>query len=223
MKIKLKLFSISYILISLYILGILIPFNQNKILFKNSKEESKFSSYNKNLDYSNPWKKKKTDEDWDEDDWDDDDWRWDEREYQEEMKNLSEQIQNLKVQKQDQEQKIKNSIFYLVLLGILAFILLLVIIIYCSIKCYILCSSPKNTDYLISKISLNHLGEVYIGENGELRCKQSINPNSAVNCDAPISANNGNERQYNTFNPDNFISSEEDKKLYRPYDKEDIN
>ena len=222
MKIKLNLFSNSYILISIYILGILIPFNQNKVLFKNSKEESKFSSYNKNLNYSNPWEKKKTDEDW-ENDWDDDDWRWDEREYQEEFEYLSEQKQYLLEQKQEQVQNIKNSIFYLVLLGILALILLLVIIIYCSIKCYILCSSPKNTDYLISKIRLNHLEEVYMGENDELRCKQSINSNSTVNCDAPISANNGDERQYNTFNPDNFISSEEDKKLYRPYDKEDIN
>ena len=217
MKIKLKLFSISYILISLYILGILIPFNQNKIIFKNSPKELKISSYIKNLEYSNPNRKKRTDEDWD------DDWEWDEKGYEEEMKNLSEQINILIEQKEEQEQKIRNSIFYLVLLSFLAFILLLVIIIYCSIKCYILCSSPKNTDYLVSKLSLNHLGEVYIGENGELSYKQSINPNSAVNCDAPVSAKSGNERQNNTFNPDNFISSEEDKKLYRPYDKEDIN
>ena len=221
MKIKLNLFSISYILIILYILGILIPFNQNKIIFKNSQKELKISSYIKNLKYSNPNRRKKTDDDWDED-WDDD-WVWDEKGYEEEMKNLSEQINILIEQKEEQEQKIRNSIFYLILLGILGFILLLVIIIYCSIKCYILCSSPKNTDYLISKLSLNHLGEVYIGENGELRYKQSINPNSAVNCDAPVSANSGNETEYNTFNPDNFISSEEDKKLYRPYDKEDIN
>ena len=217
MKIKLKLFSISYILISLYILGILIPFNQNKIIFKNSPKELKISPYIKNLEYSNPNRKKRTDEDWD------DDWEWDEKGYEEEMKNLSEQINILIEQKEEQEQKIRNSIFYLVLLSFLAFILLLVIIIYCSIKCYILCSSPKNTDYLVSKLSLNHLGEVYIGENGELSYKQSINPNSAVNCDAPVSAKSGNERQNNTFNPDNFISSEEDKKLYRPYDKEDIN
>ena len=217
MKIKLNLFSISYILISLYILGILIPFNQNKIIFKNSPKELKISSYIKNLEYSNPNRKKRTDEDWD------DDWEWDEKGYEEEMKNLSEQINILIEQKEEQVQKIRNSIFYLVLLSFLAFILLLVIIIYCSIKCYILCSSPKNTDYLVSKLSLNHLGEVYIGENGELSYKKSINPNSAVNCDAPVSAKSGNERQNNTFNPDNFISSEEDKKLYRPYDQEDIN
>ena len=216
MKIKLNLFSISYILIILYILGILIPFNQNKIIFKNSQKELKISSYIKNLEYNNPNTRKRTDEDWD------DDWEWGEKEY-EEMKDLTEQIKNLTAQRDEQEQKIRNSILYLVLLGVLAFILLLVIIIYFSIKCYILCSSPKNSDYLISKLTLNHLGEVYIGENGELRYKQSINPNSAVNCDAPVSAKSGNERQYNTFNPDNFISSEEDKKLYRPYDQEDIN
>ena len=211
MKIKLNLFSISYILFSLYILGILIPFNQNKILFKNSKKELKLSSYINNLGYDKSRRWEPTDEVW-----------YDDEREREEMKNLTDQIKILETQKSDQEQKIRNSIFYLVLLGILAFILLLVIIIYCSIKCYILCSAPKNTDYIISKLSLNHLGEVYIGENGELRYKQSINRNSAVNYDAPISANNG-ESQYNTFNPDNFISSEEDKKLYRPYDKEDIN
>ncbi len=208
MKIKLNLFSISYILFSLYILGILIPFNQNIILFKNSQKELKLYSYINNLGYGNSRRRKPPYEDWD----DDDEWE------RQEMKNLTDQIKILKEQKLDQEQKIRNSIFYLVLLGILGFILLLVIIIYCSIKCYILCSAPKNTDYIISKLSLNHLGEVYIGENGELRYKQSINRNSA----APLSANSG-ETRYNTFNPDNFISSEEDKKLYRPYDKEDIN
>jgi len=208
MKIKLNLFSISYILFSLYILGILIPFNQNIILFKNSQKELKLYSYINNLGYGNSRRRKPPYEDWD----DDDEWE------RQEMKNLTDQIKILKEQKLDQEQKIRNSIFYLVLLGILGFILLLVIIIYCSIKCYILCSAPKNTDYIISKLSLNHLGEVYIGENGELRYKQSINRNSA----SPLSANSG-ETRYNTFNPDNFISSEEDKKLYRPYDKEDIN
>jgi len=219
MKIKLNLFSISYILFSLYILGILIPFNQNRITSKNPIKELKFSSYVKNIEYNIPSKRKKKDEDWD-----DDDWEWDESKYEEEMKNLSEQYNFLMEQKNDQKLEIRKSIFYLVFLGILAFILLLVIIIYCSIKCYILCSSPKsNTEYLISRLSLNHLGEVYIGENGELKYKKSINYNSAVNCDAPISANSDNERQYNTFNPDNFVSSEEDKKLYRPYNKEDIN
>ena len=216
MKIKLNLFSFSYILISLYILGILIPFNQNKILYNNPQKELKFSSYIKNLENSNSRRRKPIDEEWDDEEWDDDEWE------RQEMQNLTEQIDILTAQKIDQDQKIRNSIFYLVILSILAFILLLVIIIYCSIKCYILCSAPKNTDYLISKLSLNHLGEVYIGENGELKYRQSINPNSAVNCDAPISANNG-ERQYNTFNPENFVSSEEDKKLYRPYNKEDIN
>ena len=211
MKIKLNLFSFSYILISLYILGILIPFNQNKILYNNPQKELKFSSYIKNLENSNSRRRKPIDEEWDDDEWE-----------RQEMQNLTEQIDILTAQKIDQDQKIRNSIFYLVILSILAFILLLVIIIYCSIKCYILCSAPKNTDYLISRLSLNHLGEVYIGENGELRSKQSINPSNAVNCDAPISANN-DERQYNTFNPENFVSSEEDKKLYRPYNKEDIN
>ena len=217
MKIKLNLFSISYILISLYLLGILIPFNQNIILSKNPQTELNFSSYVINLGYNNANKKKKTDEDWD------DDWEWDEEKYQEELKSLYEEFNNLTKQKEDQDQKIRNSIFYLVLLGILAFVFLLVIIIYCSIKCYILCSPPKNTDYIISKLSLNHLGEVYIGENGEIRYKNPINNNSAVNCDAPRSASSINERQYNTFNPDNLVSSEEDKKLYKPYDKEDIN
>ena len=170
MKIKLNLFSIYYILFCLYILGILIPFNQNIILSKNPQKDLKISSYVKIFEFNIPKRNKKPDEDWD-----DDDWEWDEDRYQEEMKNLSEQFNNLTKQKEYQEQKIRNSIIYLILLGILAFILLLVIIIYFSIKCYILCTSPKNTGYLISKLSLNQLGDVYIGENGELRYKKSIN------------------------------------------------
>ena len=41
--------------------------------------------------------------------------------------------------------------------------------------------------------------------------------------DAPIYSNNKSKNtQKNTFNPDNFIYSSQDKKLYKPYINEDI-
>ena len=141
-----------------------------------------------------------------------------------EIENLNSQINNITSLIDQQQVEIKKKQIYLVLLGILSLILLIIIIIYSSIKCYILCSSKRDneTDYLISKLSLNKFGQVYIGENGEEKFKDSINYNSN-NYGAPIYSNNNiNINQYNTFNPDNYIPSEEDKKLYKPYNNEDI-
>ena len=139
-----------------------------------------------------------------------------------EIEDLNSKIDNITSLIEQQQLEIKKKEIYLVLLGILSLILLIIIIIYSSIKCYILCSSKRDneTDYLISKLSLNKFGQVYIGENGEEKFKGSINYN---NYGAPIYAiNNINNSQYNTFNPDNYIPSEEDKKLYKPYNNEDI-
>ena len=223
MRIKLNIFTFSYFIFSLYIFKILIPFHQSKsVLSDNYSKESNFTSNKKDAKYNDPNIRKKINEDKDKDD-DDEDWK-DNKEWEEEqIKNLTADLESLRAQKNDQDKEIAKAILYLVLLGILAFILLLVIIIYSSIKCYILCSSARNADYLISRMSLNHLGEVYLDINGEEKFKKSENYNNAVNYDAPISADSGSEKRYNTFNPDNFVSSEEDKKLYRPYKSEEMN
>ena len=224
MRTKLNIFTLSYFVISLYIFKILIPLYQNKsVLSDNYPREWNFTSNKNNMKYNGSNIRKKINEDKDDDDENEKEWK-DNKEWEEEqIKNLTADLENLRSQKNDQEKEIAKAILYLVLLGILAFILLLVIIIYASIKCYILCSSARNADYLISRMSLNHLGEVYLDINGEEKFKKSENYNSAVNYDAPISADSGSEKRYNTFNPDNFVSSEEDKKLYRPYKSEEMN
>ena len=224
MRTKLNIFTLSYFIISLYIFKILIPLYQNKsVLSENYPREWNFTSNKNNMKYNGSNIRKKINEDKDDDDENEKEWK-DNKEWEEEqIKNLTADLENLRSQKNDQEKEIAKAILYLVLLGILAFILLLVIIIYASIKCYILCSSARNADYLISRMSLNHLGEVYLDINGEEKFKKSENYNSAVNYDAPISADSGSEKRYNTFNPDNFVSSEEDKKLYRPYKSEEMN
>ena len=224
MRTKLNIFTLSYFVISLYIFKILIPFHQSKsILSENYSREWNFTSNKKNMKYNDSNIRKKLYGDKDGDDENDKEWR-DNKEWEEEqIKNLTADLESLRAQKNDQDKEIAKAILYLVLLGILAFILLLVIIIYTSIKCYILCSSARNADYLISRMSLNHLGEVYLDMNGEEKFKKSENYNNAVNYDAPISADSGSEKRYNTFNPDNFVSSEEDKKLYRPYKSEEMN
>lgn len=223
MKIKLNIFTLSYFVISLYLFKILIPFHQSKtVLPENYSKSLNITSnkINKKINDSNI--RKKIEDNKDDDDKDKDRER-NQTEIDEEIKDLNAQKETLINQKAEQEKQITKAIVYLVLLGILAFFLLLVIIIYTSIKCYILCSAARNTDYLISRMSLNHLGEVYLDVNEEEKLRKSLNDNSAVNYDAPISAESGSEKKYNTFNPDHFVPSDEDKKLYRPYKSEEMN
>ena len=228
MRFKLNIFTLSYFVFSLCIFKILIPFHQSKsVLSENYSREWNFTSNKKNMKYNDSNIRKKIDEDKNDNDDDKDDKEpkdkdWEEK-MEEELKNLTANLESLKEQKAKQDKEITRAILYLVLLSVLAFILLLVIIIYSSIKCYILCSSARNTDYLISRMSLNNLGEVYIDANGEEKFKKSSNYNSEVNYDAPSSADSGSEKRYNTFNPDNFVPSDEDKKLYRPYKSEEMN
>ena len=232
MRIKLNIYTLSYFIFSLYIFKILIPLHQSKsVLPENYSRELNFISNKENVKYNDSNIPKIINED--KDDGDDTDDRDDkdkgpknrernDEKMKEEIKNLTDDLEILRAQKNEQCTEIAKATLYIVLLSILAFILLLVIIIYSSIKCYILCSSARNADYLISRMSLNHLGEVYIDVNGDEKFKQSSNFNNAMNYDAPLSADNGSEKNYRTFNPDNFVPSEEDKKLYRPYKSEEI-
>ena len=118
--------------------------------------------------------------------------------------------------------KIGKSNIYIILLSILAFVLFLLLVIYSSIKCYILCSKKVIQDYRVSDISINKLGDVYNDGNQEEKIKSNLGNNSN-DYEAPVYTNNKkNNSNGNTFNPDKFISSNEDKNLYKPFKNEDI-
>ena len=221
----------SYSLIFIYILGCLIPFQYNQPLPKqnlnlteqeNIKNNSKYLKDNGDNDGND--KKEDFREDNNRDKYDEGKNKnntdfFDEKE----LEKLNSQLKDLDSLIKEQEFVCRKNKIYLILLIILASILFLVIVIYSSIKCYILCSSKRDieADYLISKISLNKFGQVYMSENDDEKFKKSNNDNLA-DYGAPIYANNNNN-QYNTFNPDNCIPSEQDKKLYKPYNNEDMN
>ena len=129
--------------------------------------------------------------------------------YDEEIKSLNAEISKYKI--------------YIIFLSILASILFLIIVIYSSIKCFILCTKKDIPEYRVSDISTNRLGEVYFDENGEERISEMNLKNIDDCADAPIYANNKSKNaQINTFNPDNCMYSSQDKKLYKPYSNEDI-
>ena len=112
---------------------------------------------------------------------------------------------------------------YIIFLSISAAILFLIIVIYSSIKCFILCTKNNIQDYRVSDISMNRLGEEYIDENEEEQMNKKSIKNIDDYADAPIYSNNKSKNeQINTFNPDNYMYSSQDKKLYKPYNNEDI-
>jgi len=118
--------------------------------------------------------------------------------------------------------KIQKSNIYIIFLTILAFILFLLLVIYGSIKCYILCTNKNIQDYRVSEIGMNKLGDVYLDGNGDNQLSKTIDNNSN-DYDAPIYANNKKSNaQNNTFNPDKYIASNEDKNLYKPFKNEEI-
>ena len=110
--------------------------------------------------------------------------------------------------------EISKSKIYIIFLSISAVILFLIIVIYSSIKCYILCTKNNIGEYRVSDISVNRLGEEYIDENGEERMNKMSIKNIDDCADAPINTNNKSKNvQLNTFNPDNYTYSSQDKKL----------
>ena len=137
--------------------------------------------------------------------------------------NLTNEIQHYDIEIKRLNTEISKRKIYIIFLSILASILFLMIVIYSSIKCFILCTKKNVSEYRVSDISVNRLGEVYIDENGEERKKKMSIKNLDDCADAPIYANNkGKNTQINTFNPDNYIYSSQDKRLYKPYNNQDI-
>ena len=155
---------------------------------------------------------------------------WGNWEMSEEVKNLSDQVFNLNNEIDNVKDAITMNKLYMVLYSIVAGILFLVIVIYSSIKCFILCTKRNVYDYRLSYIT-DKLGEFYLdeneneneNENDESKINKKEKKSKSKDYDAPISASNSNQKsKYSTFNPDNYISSNEDKKLYKPYKNEDI-
>ena len=95
------------------------------------------------------------------------------------------------------------------------------IIIYSSIKCYILCTKKNIIEYRVSDLSENKLGQVYIDDNGEEKMDNFMKKNNDES-EAPIYPNNNSVKNVSTFNPDNYRAPDEDKNLYKPYNSEEI-
>ena len=151
---------------------------------------------------------------------------WGNWEMSDEVKNLSDQVFNLNNEIDNVKDAITMNKIYMVLYSIVAGILFLVIVIYSSIKCFILCTKRNVYDYRLSYIT-DKLGEFYLDENENENDESKINKkekkSKSKDYGAPISASNSNQKsKFSTFNPDNYISSNEDKKLYKPYKNEDI-
>ena len=137
--------------------------------------------------------------------------------------NITEEIKYYDIEIKRLNTEISKRKIYIIFLSILASILFLMIVIYSSIKCYILCTKKNIPEYRISDISVNRLGDVYIDENGEERMSKMNLKNIDDCADAPIYVNNKSKNaQTNTFNPNNCMYSSQDKKLYKPYSNEDI-
>ena len=203
--------SISLSLISIYILLIIIPYNLNLSINKNRSKEinktkqelpTKQGLQILKLVHFGPFDKE-------------------EEEDEEEQKRKDEIRQNLTIKISEMQKKIDdidNDIskrkIYIIFLSIITFILFIMLIIYSSIKCFVLCTKKNETVYRVSE--LNRFGEVYIDDSVE----EKNNNKSLMRSDnygAPRLANDKNNS--NTFNPDtNYI----DKNLYKPYSSREL-
>ena len=146
----------------------------------------------------------------------------DEERRRQEIDNITNQIKELVDKIDDLNKEITKRKIYIVFLAIITIILFLMIVIYSSIKCYILCTKKHLKNYRISYISENRLGDVYIDENGEERINVSMIKKNKDECEAPSYSAMDNRKNYSTFNPDNYRASDEDKNLYKPYNNEDF-
>ena len=113
----------------------------------------------------------------------------------------------------------KNKIF-IVFNAFITGVLFLIIVIYSSIKCFLLCTKRREHDYNLSLLT-DKLGELYVDDYEKV--KQKKTKKKSRDYDAPSSVNNKKKmKKKTTFNPDNYKSSDEDKILYKPYKREDI-
>ncbi len=209
---KKKNIIISNYIIIIYILLIIFNYNLNKSINKEKAEIKYINKDNiylfelfKNIGYDNndmkkifPFEPKPFDNETDKD--------------FNEIQQLEKEINELNTE--NTKKKI-----YIIFLSILAVIFFLMIIIYSSIKIYIVCANNSLRDYRFSDLNSNKFGGIYLDENRQERISNT-SINNSTNYGAPIYANNN--YQQDTFNPDNCLSSSQDKKLYKPYKNEDI-
>ena len=234
-------------IILLYILTIIVPCNLSKYINKNNKiivdiihHKKYFSEFTKNTkNYINinfdkdkekdidikdppfaPFPLNKTEKDDDKHSHDHDNIFDDDDDDEKMREEIFSQIRDLDDKIDDLNREITKRKIYVAFLGIITIILFLILVIYCSIKCYILCTKKHHQNYRVSYISENKLGEVYIDENGEEKFNLSIK--NRDESEAPIYSNNNYGNNVSTFNPDNYKGSDEDKNLYKPYKSEDI-
>lgn len=137
-----------------------------------------------------------------------------------EIFNITTQIRELDDKIDVLNTEITKRKIYAIFLGILTIILFLMLVIYCSIKCYIICTKKHLEKYRVSYICENKLGEVYIDENGEEQLNFSMK--NKDECEAPIYSKSNIGQNFSTFNPDYYKASDGDINLYKPYNNEDI-
>ena len=135
------------------------------------------------------------------------------------VKNLSMYFFYLKKELDTLNNDITKNKIYMVFNAFITGVLFLIIVIYSSIKCFLLCTKRREQDYGLSYLT-DKLGELYIEDIEEKKKKKE---EKLKDYDAPSSVNKKNKKKKrNTFNPDNYKSSDEDKILYKPYKSEDI-
>lgn len=220
---KFNRISISFNII-IYLLFILIPFHLNeslKIKYK-QKLEIDLMKEKRNITKESEGNYMDQDKDKDEDDHYDHNPRDDDFDVEtyEKMQNLYKDIYNLSQRKESLGKEITKNKIYIIFYGLIDGILFLIIVIYSSIKCFILCNKRNDNDIPLSLIA-NNIGEFYIDDNEEEEIYKSNK--KSKNQDTPTSGSNkGKNKKYKTSYLNNYKASNEDKQLYKPYKNEDI-
>ena len=206
MRKNLMVISVLFILISFHMNNSINEEEQNPYTINNRKLKKIIRNYINN--YLNDKNENKTKDD------DDDDKGEDKKDRQDQNYN------NDTAFKPDDLEDLDNKI---VVLGIVAILLFIIIIVYSSIKCYILCTKKHDSEYRVSNISMNKLGEEYMDDTYEEK-KSRIMEKNGDDFGAPLSAKDSKSSRIkgNTFNPDNYVPPNEDKNLYKPYHNEEI-
>jgi len=205
MRKKLMVISVLFILTSFHMNNSINKEEQNPYTINNRKLKKIIRNYINN--YLNDENKNKTKNGSEEDD------RKDKEKQDQNYNNDTDPRHNI---------ELDNLYNKIVVLAIVAILLFIIIIVYSSIKCYILCTKKHDSEYRVSNIGMNKLGEEYIDDTCEEK-KSEIMEKNGDDFGAPLSAKDSkNNIKYNTFNPDNYVPPNEDKILYKPYHNEEI-
>lgn len=139
-----------------------------------------------------------------------------------EIKKLIEQIGDLSEEIDRINTEISKRKIYIIFFSVICAILFLFLVIYSSIKCFILCTKRYEPIYRISYVNSSQCLAVSMAEYEESKI-DSKEPKSE-DYDAPIHASvkSNKKKKYNTINPDKYKSTKEDKDLYKPYNSEDF-